>query len=84
MLNIWFTADFHLGHKNIIRYYSLCAEALFYLNRCLRQFAFNILLASRLNSCMQICPTRLADVVVPGFPTSLFRGLAQLLDISSI
>jgi hypothetical protein len=37
MLNIWFTADFHLGHKNIIRYYSLCAEALFYLNRCLRQ-----------------------------------------------
>jgi len=34
MLNIWFTADFHLGHKNIIRYYSLCAEALFYLNRC--------------------------------------------------
>ena len=20
MLNVWFTADFHLGHKNIIRY----------------------------------------------------------------
>jgi len=29
-------------------------------------------------------PDAIADVVVPDFPTSLFRGLAQLLDIRQI
>jgi len=83
MLNIWFTADFHLGHKNIIRYYSLCAEALFYLNRCLRQLpSTSCLHPSELMHANM--PDTIADVVVPHFPTSLFRGLAQLLDISSI
>ena len=83
MPNIWFTADFHLGHKNIIRYYSLCAEALFYLNRCLRQLPSTSCLhpSELMNANM---PDTIADVVVPDFPTSLFRGLAQLLDIREI
>ena len=71
------------GHKNIIRYYSLCAKALFYLNRCLRQLpSTSCLHPSELMHANM--PDTIADVVVPDFPTSLFRRLAQLLDISSI
>jgi hypothetical protein len=56
---------------------------LFYLNRCLRQLPSTSCLHP--SELMQAnMPDTIADVVVPDFPTSLFRGLAQLLDISSI
>src|SRR6267378_3562203 len=44
MPNIWFTADFHLGHKNIIRYCNRPFEAVEEMNHTILE---------RLNACVK-------------------------------
>ena len=44
MTNIWFTADFHLGHKNIIRYCNRPFEAVEKMNHTIIE---------RLNACVK-------------------------------
>ena len=46
MLNIWFTADFHLGHKNIIRYCNRPFDTVEEMNRTILDRLNNLVKAN--------------------------------------